>query len=435
MNDLPKILIIGAVPFDPSSQSRSYESFLGKWENTDDRIRQIYSRPVHPGSGLCKFYFQITDKMLINRFFKKTTNVGREIVIENKENNINCDKGIEREKKSFLYSFFRQRKSSLVKLLRKLLWSKKRWASKELLDWTDSFNPDLIYLCLSNDFFINEMAMYFSLRYNIPIVTVIGDDYYYNSHFSFSPFYYLYRTLYKRMFRKLFSMNIGLLYNSEKLKDKYKEEFKNINDTIYISSNLDRQKNIKTGKKIVYAGNLELGRYKSLISFGKVANKFGFEIDVYSPQPKRKILSKMSKISCLKYCGSLNYSELISKIYDANYLLIMESFSKKDIPFTRYSLSTKVADYLATSIPIIAYGPYESGCIKYLTDNQCSVSCTDKTSLEKVLFNLSNKNVNLYKISEKENIVFETNHTKKRNNEIFYQFVRKLLESKHENKR
>ena len=51
-------------------------------------------------------------------------------------------------------------------------------------------NPEQINLLLD---FIPQIAMYAAKRYNVPIVSCIGDDYYFNVEKTLNPIYHLYK--------------------------------------------------------------------------------------------------------------------------------------------------------------------------------------------------------------------------------------------------
>ena len=52
---------------------------------------------------------------------------------------------------------------------------------------------------------------------------------------------------------------------------------------------------------------------------------------------------------------------------------------------TRYSLSTKVADSLASGVAVFAYGSADCGAIEYAESTKCITTCTDPLRLEESL--------------------------------------------------
>ena len=70
-------------------------------------------------------------------------------------------------------------------------------------------------------------------------------------------------------------------------------------------------------------------------------------------------------------------------------MVFVESFEEKYIDKTKYSLSTKVPEYLSLKKPILAIGPKNVGSMKYLKDvAQCVHDISDlEEKIEELLFN------------------------------------------------
>ena len=84
-----------------------------------------------------------------------------------------------------------------------------------------------------------------------------------------------------------------------------------------------------------------------------------------------------------------------------------ESFDSTMQKRVRYSVSTKIADSLASGTPILAYGPEEVASISYLRGNDAAFCATDLSELKDVLIELvsneeKRKNVllNSYKLAQ-----------------------------------
>ena len=68
----------------------------------------------------------------------------------------------------------------------------------------------------------------------------------------------------------------------------------------------------------------------------------------------------------------------ISDLYkDADVLIHAEADDDENIPFIKYSISTKIPEYLATGKPFIFYGPSDIAVYRYLKENNIAyvVSC------------------------------------------------------------
>ena len=68
----PKLLIVGTVPYNRQLSSRAFESYFKNWEK--ENLAQIFSNPKEPIKGHCGTLYQITDKRMLDRYFKSITN-------------------------------------------------------------------------------------------------------------------------------------------------------------------------------------------------------------------------------------------------------------------------------------------------------------------------------------------------------------------------
>ena len=151
------------------------------------------------------------------------------------------------------------------------MWRKSYWNTSQLNEWLDDFRPECIFLSFSNDFFLLEIALYVARKYNISICSSTGDDYYFNTHFSLNPFWYIYHGLYRRLNREVFRHPGSAIYISDKIRDKYNEAFGLNGETVYLISEIKRRefRPINTKSiKVSYFGNIGMGRNQSLADIG-----------------------------------------------------------------------------------------------------------------------------------------------------------------------
>ena len=187
----PHILIVGTVPYNTKSTSRAFESYFSKWER--ENLAQIFSNTKKPCKGHCGTLFQITDHRVLKRWFDPNVKTGQVFLYDNLETEW-TDTSLEVNSTAIETAYrLGGKHTSFTHLMRGVLWRKRFWCTPELNKWMDDFHPDCVFLSFSNDYFIPQIALYAAKRYNIPIVSSIGDDYYFNSHFSLSPFYHLYK--------------------------------------------------------------------------------------------------------------------------------------------------------------------------------------------------------------------------------------------------
>lgn len=425
-----KILIVGTVPYNKATTARAFDAYFNGWER--DCLAQIFSNSKRPVKGHCQTLFQITDKRMLQRFLGKKVPTGKRFAYEELEE---AWTDYDKEVGSGIYKKLYDRgaqKSPFIHLARGLLWRKKHWCTEELNRWLDDFRPECVFLAFSNDYFIPRIALYVAERYRIPIVSCIGDDYYFNGKFSLSPLYHLYKFTYRRLIRKVFAHGGSAIYISDKIRDKYNAAFGLDGQTVYLTSEVERRpfRKIDKEKTVVrYFGNVRQGRYLSLDDIGYALGEVNrnYRLEVYSAQNDPEIVGTFEKNPNVEFCGSIPYAEVLEKTAGSDILVIVESFRPEHINAVRYSLSTKAADSLASGAQILVYGSPECGVIEYMQNTNSAQVCTDRTKLPEMIRDLI-ENEDLQKqYYENAIAVSRRHHTLESSTRIFREVVEKAI--------
>ena len=83
--------------------------------------------------------------------------------------------------------------------------------------------------------------------------------------------------------------------------------------------------------------------------------------------------------------GFVTGTESDEAFREAQLLLHTEAFDEASRDFTKHSVSTKIADSLASGIPLLAYGPEEISSMQHLLRNGCAITATSREELHKKL--------------------------------------------------
>lgn len=386
-----RVLIVGTVPYNRQSTSRAFDAYFHFWEKKN--LAQVFSNTKRPCKGHCGTLYQITDHRMLECWKGKKCETG---VIFNYDDLEDAwkDNSLEIDDKSVRNAYkFGRRHTPLTHLLRGILWRKKFWCTPKFNKWLEEFNPECVFLSFSDDYFIPQIALYVACKFNIPIVSSIGDDYYFNTHFSFSPFYYLYKYTYRSLIRKVLKHKGSAIYISDKIRDKYNKEFGLDGETVYLNSEIERKpfKYIDCDNPVItYFGNIRMGRNNSLNEIGKALGKINknYVLQVYSNEHDEEYIKVFGGNQNLKFYGSIPYAQVLEKMYQSDITVIVEGFRKKDVDLSRYSLSTKAADSLASGASILVYGSAECGIIEYMKSTNAAAVCIDSDELENCIRNL-----------------------------------------------
>jgi hypothetical protein len=148
------------------------------------------------------------------------------------------------------------------------------------------------------------------------------------------------------------------------------------------------------GKFIIsFLGNVDFNRSKVLIEVGQVVKKlnsegYNIEFSIYSGETDKERTKEFTLENGIHFKGKVNYDQVCEAISKSNLLLHVESFDEINRTKTKYSISTKVPDSLASGRCLFAYGPPEVASIKYLKDNDCAYVVTEPNNLERGLRNI-----------------------------------------------
>lgn len=118
-------------------------------------------------------------------------------------------------------------------------------------------------------------------------------------------------------------------------------------------------------------------RWKTLQKIGEALDELNKDkqriiLDIYSQGVDQEVISKLSLSQSMVFKGAAS-SEEVKMIYkDADILLHIESFLNEDIMRVKHSISTKIADCLASNRAFLAVGPPEIASIEYLKNNNAA---------------------------------------------------------------
>lgn len=387
----PRVLIVGTVPYNVKSTSRAFDAYFHYWNK--ENLAQIFSNTKRPCKGHCETLYQITDQRILQRWLGKKIETGivyryDELDMEWRSNDLEVENAA--VEKAYRIG---GKHTPLTHLLRGLLWRKRFWHTQKLNDWLDSFKPQCVFLAFSDDYFILQIAMYAAKRYGVPIVSCIGDDYYFNIEKSWNPLYHIYKTTYRHLVDKVLSWPGSAIYISDKIRDKYNAEFGLDGETVYLTSTIQRKKfkpiNVKN-PVITYFGNIQMGRNNSLNDIGCALQRISpqYVLEVYSNEKDETYFNVFKRNPGVRYMGSVPYAKVKQRMLESDITVIVEGFAEKDVNLSRYSLSTKAADALASGAAILTYGSLESGIIAYMRSTGASMVCNEREDLDKSIATL-----------------------------------------------
>jgi hypothetical protein len=138
--------------------------------------------------------------------------------------------------------------------------------------------------------------------------------------------------------------------------------------------------------RLLYTGNLYIGRDKSLLEVVEAVKTFPpntFYIDVYAnSQLDEAYLSKIDPAICCVH-EPIPQERVLQMQKEADILLFLEDIDGPDAQVARLSFSTKLTDYLSSGRCIFAVGNRDTAPMCYLQDHDAAfTACTQAEIIE-----------------------------------------------------
>lgn len=397
-----KVLVISHNPLCTyNGMGKTLASLLSSFGK--EELCQLYIYPSYPDIDLCSSYFRITDKDVLRSlttFKEPGGEVEKSLITQDQP-------PFESEKDETLYHNAKN-KSPFRRLARDGIWRVGRWYGKHLKAWLDKEAPDVIFAAPGPARFLYDIAMRISSERKIPIAAYFCDEYYF-VHQERSAMGRLRQRLLKGKIEAFLAKTDLLVTISEELKKVYSDRFGIPCRVIMTGSTSGSAENGAANKpteRLSYFGNVRSGRYMSLRQIGDALDELGavrgkeYLLDVYSFENDPGILRVLTEARSIRLRGFVQGKEFAEAFRDSQLLLHAESFDPEMMDRVKHSVSTKIADSLASGIPLFAYGPGGLSSIEHLKRNHCAFVCTDPGKLREMLDSAMNDTEARKRISE-----------------------------------
>lgn len=414
-----KVLLLSHNPITTyQSMGKTFLSLFSQFSK--EELCQLYIYPSLPDVDICSSYFRITDRNVLTSYW----HLGK---VDSKEiSSSQVDKTkhdfYENEKEE---SFIRVKKTPLKTLCRDLMWKYAHWYNAALKKWLTKEAPTCIFLAPGEAKFIYDMATRISNDYHLPIITYVCDEFYFVNKVEGAIDRYRLHLLQKKM-RSLMKKTSCIVAISDEIKQQYSSKFGVPTETIMTGANIplaEKEKAAATFSGITYLGNLAYDRLSSLLEIGTVLDEINAEknrnikLYLYTRSLNDDSQRRIEKIKSIEYKGYVSGEAFTQVFLNADALLHIESFQDLYVERVKNSISTKIADSLASGIPMIAYAPEHIASMRYLASEGSAMIITCKESLkEKIEAFIDNESLRA-EISKKGLASAKENHVATSNSE------------------
>lgn len=394
MNNIPKVLIVCDAPWQENNNiGNTFTNLFEGWPQ--DKIAMVYAKPMLPDTKVCSKFFQISEKRMIKRLFSSKIKVGQGVDSSTLKNIENNEEEISGKK---MYGFFLKYRFSIFLFLRELLWKIVNWKTDELNKFVDEFKPDIVFSLASATIYMNKLQQYIINRTKAKSVLYFVDDVYSNKKFRISLIYWIKKNFIRKNIRNTVKISNIVYTIIDKQKQEYDNIFKINSKILNKGGNFSEPEvsinNINFPIKMIYTGNITLGRWKTLAEIGKSLDKINekeekISLEIYSNNPiYKKIKKTFDKIRSSELKGSVPANMVKSIQSNADILVHVESFELKERLETRLSFSTKLVDYFERGKCIVAVGWRKNASIDYLANNESAIIIASKREIFTVLRDL-----------------------------------------------
>jgi len=294
--------------------------------------------------------------------------------------------------------------------------------SKELIQWIKEIKPDIIYFqpsTIQNIKFMNELHQLTKIPYAIHVMDNFLETHTHSKELNSQ------NVLLGQLFIEELIKNSNLCLGicdemSIQYGNLFKREFYSFQHAV---DNKFWFRNYTVRKDplpfvILYAGRISIGTSQSLFLLAKsIENcnrnfESNFEFQIQATSTDLKLLNKISKYKCVKIQNVVPYDHLPERYAQADLLVLPMDFDKKSLTYIKYSMPTKVPEYLVSGVPIFVLAHEITALYKYAkSENWAFLNSTNKVKdIEKSLVEIRNNYTKRVEMSEIAKSVGKRNH-------------------------
>ena len=129
-----------------------------------------------------------------------------------------------------------------------------------------------------------------------------------------------------------------------------------------------------------------------LVLYKEKLNQNGIKarLEIYTASTiTEQMKRKLNRGNTSEIRGVKPYEEIKQIMHEADIVLHVESFEKKEIETVRYSFSTKIIDCMQSGTQVLGIGPKGIASIEYLKKVEGVIVIDDKTKIESTVQNIS----------------------------------------------
>lgn len=377
----PRVLIVNAHPFETRRHTGvTLTNLFRGWP--PDRLAQIYLSDFVPEFDVCRQYWKLGNDDVLRGMFKQRS-LDRSISFPPPlagaaalpapapfMRRIGLGVWIRR---LFSRSFF--------ELLNVWLWQSPYVVNNRLRAWVWEFQPDVIYSMLGS-MNVMQITLLLAESNRVPIVPQFNDDWI-STLYQTNPMAAYLRGKMMRLLDRILERASRVLVIGDLMGKEYAQRYRIACETfmncVQESAYPAPRPRAAGPIRFVYIGDLHTNRWQPLMETGQVLSELAREglpneLLVYTyPETVAKYGRILSGVPAIQMKECLPNEVMPQVLVDADCLVHVESFDAASRTYTKFSVSTKIPEYLMAGRCIFAYGPLEVASLRYISDEKVGV--------------------------------------------------------------
>ena len=355
MGKYPRVLIVNAQSiYKKNATGITLQSIWSEWDA--DCLLEIYSDPMVMDESNHKFKSYCISPNNVIRLAR-----GR--VAQSINSNIKATNTQQRSNnkiKSYLRQFAVCELDSLAVKL-----------DESTLEAIRVFQPQAIYT-LGASVSILRLVNKLSVQLNIPVIMHFMDNWAEHIQWEDNPLLSLYKSSLKKKMLACIKRCKLVVTISSSMAEAYHEKFQKETLVLMNTVDISRFKGLTSKDTgvihFVYAGGLHLDRWKALREIAlsiQQTNGKGI-LDIFTSKDNIELYRSGFETLPVAFYEAVPH-ERIDEVYQKADVLVHTEIESENLKgFFKYSISTKIPEYLATGKPILFYGPRDKKLLEYL---------------------------------------------------------------------
>lgn len=372
---LPKVLVIGINAWREDGTAHTLMDIFRCWDA--ERLALVYTRADLPDTSVCNRYFQISEQQVIKSVVKPWLKVGRVVA------NTHVVEQSEVAAEHARYQKAHKKSSSLMPLIREMVWKFGQWKTSALKKFVLDFDPDIIFVPIYPVAYMGRIQQYIAKLTGKPTVCYLADDNY-SYDACQNALAYMHRFWLRKYVGRLARESKQMFVIVEKEKEDTDARFGT--DSVILTKSIDFSEKRyvhRTPNKplvFVYTGSMIIGRDKTLALVADAINAINektgetkAELYVYSQTEPNDEIRNHIDTGASKFCGRISREDVGKVQQQADVVVFAEALEGKEANVAKLSFSTKITDYISNGKCVLAIGKDDIAPIDYFERNDAAV--------------------------------------------------------------